>query len=215
MTASIPARRPVLLALGLLGLAACSGPDDSDPTPAPGSAASDDGGAAGSSGASSAPADAPIAVADAWVKAAESGMTAAFATLTSTADAPMRLVGARSEAAPTLQLHETASDGSGGMSMQEKEGGFEIPAGGTLVLEPGGNHIMLLDLAAPLLAGDAVEIVLLFEDGAEVPFTAQIRDFAGAQEEYSSDMDGMGGMEDSGGASDGGGEHAGHEGMGR
>jgi len=212
MTASIPARRPVLLALGLLGLAACTGPDDSDPTPAPGSAGSDDGGSADSSGASSAPADAPIAVADAWVKAAESGMTAAFATLTSTADAPMRLVGARSEAAPTLQLHETASDGSGGMSMKEKEGGFEIPAGGALVLEPGGDHIMLLDLAAPLLAGDAVEIVLLFEDGAEVPFTAQIRDFTGAQEEYSSDMDGM---EDSGGASDGGGEHAGHEGMGR
>lgn len=209
MTASIPARRPVLLALGLLGLAGCTGPDDSDPTPAPGSAASEGGGTASSSGTGSAPADAPIAVADAWVKAAESGMTAAFATLTSTADVPMVLVGARSEAAPTLQLHETASDGSGGMSMQEKEGGFEIPAGGTLVLEPGGNHIMLLDLAEPLLAGDAVDIVLLFEGGAEVPFTAQIRDFAGAQEEYTSDMGGMGG------ASDGGGEHAGHEGMGR
>ena len=77
------------------------------------------------------------------------------------------------------------------------EGGFPIPAGGELLLEPGGDHIMLMCLTAPLLPGDEVELVLQFEGGTEHPMTANVKDFAGAQENY-------GGMEE---PSDGGGEH--------
>jgi copper(I)-binding protein len=145
---------------------------------------------------------------DPWVKAAEDGMTAAFGTLTNDTGRDLQLIAASSPAAGMTELHETTSDGSGGMSMQEKEGGFPVPDGGELVLEPGGNHLMLMDLAAPLQPGDEVELVLDFEDGTELRVTATVKDFAGAQEHY--EPEGSAGS----GASDAGGEHAGHDGDG-
>ena len=187
LTAPLP-RRAALLGALALPLAACSagGSDDAGGTAATGSSASD----AGSDVTG-------LALADPWVKSAESGMSAVFGTLTNAFSSAVTLVGAASSAAGTVQLHETNADGSGGMSMQEKEGGFDIPAGGELRLEPGGDHIMLMDLTAPLLAGDTVEVTLQFEGGAELPVTATVKDFAGAQENYS--------------PSDGGGETEGHD----
>src|SRR5699024_11815360 len=100
-------------------------------------------------------------------KAGEEGMTSAFGTLTNDTDRDLLLIGARTEASAHVELHETTDDGSGGMSMQEKEGGFPLAAGEQLVLEPGGHHLMLMDLTAPLLPGDEVELILEFEDGTE------------------------------------------------
>lgn len=198
-------RRAALLGALALPLAACS------------AGGSDDGGATGSSasdGAVDAVDTTALSLADAWVKAAESGMSGLFGTLTNASSSAVTLVGAASSAAGMVQLHETDADGSGGMSMKEKEGGFAIPAGGELRLEPGGDHIMLMDLTAPLLAGDAVEVTLQFAGGAELPITATVKDFAGAQENYSpsdggGEMEGMErmeGMDHGSMASDGGDE---------
>lgn len=195
-------RRAALLGALALPLAACS------------AGGSDDGGATGSSasdGAVDTVDTADLSLADAWVKSAESGMSAVFGTLTNASSSAVTLVGAASSAAGMVQLHETNADGSGGMSMKEKEGGFAIPAGGELRLEPGGDHIMLMDLTAPLLAGDAVEVTLQFAGGAELAITATVKDFAGAQENYSpsdggGEMEGMEGMDHGSMASDGGDE---------
>ncbi|MDN5820674.1 MAG: copper chaperone PCu(A)C [Brachybacterium sp.] len=183
-------RRAALAAL-LLPLAACA----AEPTQDSGAGADADAdGVAADDGA--------LTIADAWVKAAEEHMTSAFGILRNDTDTDLVLSGARTDASAQVELHETASDGSGGMSMQEKEGGFPLPAGEELVLEPGGNHLMLIDLAAPLLPGDEAELILEFADGTELPFTATVKDFAGAQEHY--EPEGSMGS----GASDGGGEHA-------
>ncbi|MGY5766019.1 copper chaperone PCu(A)C [Brachybacterium sp. DNPG3] len=170
-----------------LALTACSS-DTADDADADGGAASDGGTSGGTTDADAAD-GAGITITDPWAKAAESGMTAAFGTLTNTTSSDVTLVSVTSDVSDMVQLHETSADGSGGMSMQEKEGGFAIPAGGTLVLEPGGNHIMLMDLAEPLLAGDVLELTLVFADGAEVPMSATIKDFTGADENYGDDMD--------------------------
>ncbi len=61
------------------------------------------------------------------------------------------------------------------MSMQEVES-IEIPAGSTVSLEPGGFHIMLLDLGEDLVVGDSVEVTLTFESGAEQKVTAEVRE---------------------------------------
>ncbi len=118
-----------------------------------------------------------------WAKAAESGMTAAFGTLVNPGDADVRIVAASSPAADAAELHEVAM-ADGEMVMREKPDGFVVPAGGRLVLEPGAEHIMLIDLAAPLMPGDEVEIVLTLEDSTTVEFTAQAKDFSGADEDY-------------------------------
>ena len=193
---SAPLPRRAALAALLLPIAACTGgaPDstaDGDDT---------DSAADGDAGPETA-----LTVSDPWVKAGEEGMTSAFGTLTNDTDRDLVLIGARTEASAHVELHETTDDGSGGMSMQEKEGGFPLAAGEQLVLEPGGHHLMLMDLTAPLLPGDEVELILEFEDGTEHPLTATVKDFAGAQEHYA--------PEDSAGsdASDGGGAHDGHD----
>ena len=61
-----------------------------------------------------------------------------------------------------MQLHETVQNESGQMVMREVEGGFVIPAHGSLELTPGGNHLMFMDLTAPLRAGDETTITLTF-----------------------------------------------------
>jgi len=186
-----PTRRAALAAALLLPLAACS----SDPS-APSSGGASDGGGTSAEG---------LTLVDPWVKAAEEGMTSAFGTLTNATGRALQLISASTPSAGMVELHETMGDGSGGMSMQEKEGGFPIPDGGELVLEPGGDHLMLMDLSAPLRPGDEVELTLQCEDGTELVVTATVKDFAGAQEHY--EPEGSSGS----GASDGGGEHDGHD----
>lgn len=191
-------RRAALMGLLALPLAACAGGSEESDGPA----SDGDGAASGE-----------VTVTDPWVKAAEDGMTAAFGLLRNGTDRDLTLVAASTPASSDVQLHETSTDGSGGMSMAEKEGGFPIPAGGELALEPGGDHLMFMTLSEPLEPGAEVEILLQFEDGTEVPITATVKDYAGADEEYSSEETG----ETEGMGSDGGGamDHEGmdHEGM--
>ena len=65
--------------------------------------------------------------------------------------------------------------GDGAMTMQPVDS-IELPAGEEVALEPGGYHIMLLDLVAPLEVGDTFEITLTFENAGEVTVTAEVRD---------------------------------------
>jgi len=53
------------------------------------------------------------------------------------------------------------------MTMQEVSS-IDIPAGGTVALEPGGYHVMLLDLPDPLETGEEFEVTLILDDGTEV-----------------------------------------------
>lgn len=66
----------------------------------------------------------------------------------------------------------------GGMMEMRPVDRIVVPAGGEVVLEPGGLHVMLLDLAAPLEAGSSVELTLEFEESGEQVVTADVRDEA-------------------------------------
>lgn len=132
--------------------------------------------------------DATLTFQDAWTKAAETGMTAAFGTLVNPTDADLQVIGVSSPAATTMELHETVMS-EDSMMMQQVEG-FTIPAGGELLLEPGGNHLMFMGLTEPILPGDEVEVTLELQDGSTVTFVTSAREFTGADEEYAGeDMD--------------------------
>lgn len=121
---------------------------------------------------------------DPWARAADSGMTAVFGTLANAGDRDVRLVGGESPAAGLVEIHEIAT-ANGATVMRAKEGGITIAADGTHELVPGGDHLMLMDLRQPLQPGTDVAVTLTFEDGSTLPVTAQVRDFAGGNEEYS------------------------------
>ena len=72
----------------------------------------------------------------------------------------------------------------GKMVMQAKQGGIVIKAKSTHALEPGGDHLMLMNLAKPVQAGDELTFTLTFADGRTQQFTAVAKPFTGAQESY-------------------------------
>lgn len=125
-----------------------------------------------------------VGVRDAWVKAAGEGMTAAFARLTNDSADDVRITSASTSAAERVELHEVVPGDDGTMQMQQKQGGFVIPAHADIELAPGADHLMLMELTAPLQPGADVRIVATFEDGSTLPITAQVRDFPGADEHY-------------------------------
>lgn len=143
-----------------------------------------------------------ITVENAWVKAADSGMSAAFGEINNAGEVDVTIVSVASPASTALQLHETVENETGEMTMRQKGGGFTIAPGETLTLEPGGNHIMLMDLPESVVAGDEVSFTLTFSDDSTLDFTAPAKDYAGANENYedgdSGDMSGDMEMDHSG-----------------
>ncbi|MCB8044520.1 copper chaperone PCu(A)C [Microbacterium oxydans] len=130
------------------------------------------------------PAGETVTIEDAWVKSADEGMSAGFGTLVNSGDDDVTVVSVASEASNMLELHETVENEAGEMVMREKDGGFIIPAGGSLPLEPGANHIMMMDLTGPLTAGSDVTFTLTFSDDSTFEFTAPVKDYSGANENY-------------------------------
>ena len=130
------------------------------------------------------PAGDVVTIEDAWVKAADEGMSAAFGVLENSGDTDVTVVSVASDASSMLELHETVENEAGEMVMREIEGGFVLPAGAEFVLEPGANHIMLMDLTDPLRAGDEAIFTLTFSDDSTYEFTAPVKDYSGANENY-------------------------------
>lgn len=125
-----------------------------------------------------------VTVSDQWVKAADTGMTGVFGTFKNSGHHEARIVSATTPVAGKVELHEVVAQPGGGSTMRAKEGGFVIPARGDHVLAPGSDHIMLMDLTKPLTVGSDVTVTVQFDDGSSLPFTAQVRDFRGAGENY-------------------------------
>ena len=59
------------------------------------------------------------------------------------------------------------------MKMEHVDG-IDIPAHGTLLMKPGGYHIMLMGLTQPLKEGEEIELTLIFEKAGEVKVTAKV-----------------------------------------
>ena len=109
------------------------------------------------------PALAEVTASNAWVRGTVPAQkaTGAFMSLRSTGAA--RLVEVRTSAAARAEIHSSMMH-DGVMMMHEMDG-LALPAGKTVELTPGGYHIMLLDLAKPLAAGDKVTLTLVVEEG--------------------------------------------------
>ncbi|MEZ5837006.1 MAG: copper chaperone PCu(A)C [Geminicoccaceae bacterium] len=97
-------------------------------------------------------------------KSARNG--AAFMAITNNGSEPDRLVSASSDVAGRVELHTHAMD-NGVMKMRQIEA-IDVPAGETVMLQPGSLHIMLIDLHQPLTEGENFEIEMTFEKAGNV-----------------------------------------------
>jgi copper(I)-binding protein len=120
------------------------------------------------------PAWAQVTIDNAWARATPPGAKIAAGYLTIRNAGPTdRLVSASSPAAEKVETHVTIKDGEVSRMRQVK--GYGVPAKGTLELAPGGSHLMLVNIKAPLKEGDKVPLVLRFEKGGEVKTELAVR----------------------------------------
>jgi hypothetical protein len=101
----------------------------------------------------------------AWARPAEleNGNSAIYGILLNLSDEDDVLVEATTEAAQVVELHESKMQDDGTMQMNMLEDGIMVPASSFVVLKPGGIHIMLFNITAPLLEDEAIEVKLTFE----------------------------------------------------
>jgi len=90
-----------------------------------------------------------------------------FVTLANHGTEDDRLVGVETPIAKEGQIHEMAMEGDV-MKMRQLPDGLIIPAGETVVLEPGGYHLMFMGLTGPIAEGDAVPVTLTFEKAGTI-----------------------------------------------
>jgi periplasmic copper chaperone A len=96
----------------------------------------------------------------AWAVATPGKVAAAYVTIENRGDRDDTLQGASSPVAASVAIHETKEE-AGIVTMRPLENPA-IPAGGRLEMAPGRTHLMLNGLAAPLKAGETVEVTLAF-----------------------------------------------------
>jgi len=102
-----------------------------------------------------------------WTRAAAAGANgAAFMTLRNRGAAPDRLIAAASPVARVVELHTHIREGE--VMRMRPVPDIPLPAGEVVELRPGGLHVMLIGLNAPLQQGSRVPLTLRFERAGEV-----------------------------------------------
>jgi periplasmic copper chaperone A len=114
------------------------------------------------------PAMAQVTVVDGWSRATAPGakIAAGYMTIKNAAKTPDKLLSASSPAAEKVETHVTVKEGD--IFRMREVKGYDIPAGGSFELKPGGAHLMLVNVKAPLKEGDKVPLTLRFEHAGQV-----------------------------------------------
>ena len=108
-----------------------------------------------------------VTVTDAWARATVQGQKATGAFMKIIAKDNAKLVGVSSPVAGVAEIHEMKMD-KDVMRMNALPNGLDLPAGKAVELKPGGYHVMLMDLKAPLAKDSTVPVSLTFQDAKGV-----------------------------------------------
>jgi copper(I)-binding protein len=116
-----------------------------------------------------------IVVSQAWSRATPKGskVGGGYLTIENKGSAPDRLTGASSDVAGSVQVHEMSME-NGIMKMRPVDNGLTIDPGKTVKLAPGGYHLMMMDLKAPLKQGEKVPVTLDFEKAGKVTISLEV-----------------------------------------
>jgi copper(I)-binding protein len=116
-----------------------------------------------------------IEIRNAWARATPPRAPAggAYLTIVNKGAAADHLVGAQADIAKTTELHTHMAQGDT-MRMVALSS-IEVPAGRTVEFAPGGLHVMLIGLKAPLKEGATLPLVLEFAQAGKVTVIAEIK----------------------------------------
>jgi len=105
---------------------------------------------------------APVAVEGAWARATVQGQGASGAFMRLTAREPLTLTAVSSPVAGVAEIHEMKLEGN--VMRMRALPALELPAGKPVELKAGGNHLMLMDLKAPLKPDTRLALTLSFRN---------------------------------------------------
>ena len=115
-----------------------------------------------------------VIVADGWVRATVQGQKATGAFMKITAKDAAKLVAGSSPAAGVVEIHEMKME-KDVMKMAALPNGLDLPSGKTVELKPGGYHVMLMDLKAPLVVNSTVPVTFTFQDAKGNKTTQELK----------------------------------------
>jgi copper(I)-binding protein len=121
-----------------------------------------------------------VTVTDAWARATVQGQKATGAFMKITAKDNTKLVGVSSPVAGVAEIHEMKMD-KDVMKMAALPNGLALPAGKAVELKPGGYHVMLMDLKAPLTKDSTVPLTLTLQDAKGVKSSVELKVLVGMQ----------------------------------
>ena len=115
-----------------------------------------------------------VLVQDPYVRLAppNAAATGAFMVIRNTGDKDVKVVKADNPVSKATELHTHLNEG--GVMKMRPVPAIEIKAKGEAVLKPGGLHVMMIDLKAPMKEGDLVPITLTFDDGSSKQVDAKV-----------------------------------------
>ena len=93
--------------------------------------------------------------------------------MTITAKEGTRLVGVSSPAAGVAEVHEMKMEND--IMKMRAVPSLDLPAGQTVQLKPGGYHVMLMDLKAPLMKDSTVPVTLMFKDAKGIESRLELK----------------------------------------
>ena len=117
---------------------------------------------------------AEVTVSNAWCRPSPNGAQAGACYVTLISEANDKLMGGKTPRASELQVHEMKTD-NGVMKMNQILTGMDLKQGQAVMLAPGGAHLMLIGLTAPLVAGETVPLTLEFAAAPAVTIEAEVR----------------------------------------
>lgn len=114
--------------------------------------------------------DEPFKIESAYARAtgASAMAGAAYMQITNQSGQDDVLVAVKTDASAMAQLHTHIESSEGVMMMRQIEGGIKVPAGETVEMKRGGDHVMMMGLNYPLIAGKFLKITLTFEKAGEI-----------------------------------------------
>lgn len=98
--------------------------------------------------------------------------TGAFMVIKNNGDKDVKVLKADNPASKVTELHTHLNEG--GVMKMRPVAAIDIKAKGEAILQPGGLHVMLINMNAPLKEGDSVPITLTFDDGSSKKVDAKV-----------------------------------------
>jgi copper(I)-binding protein len=109
-----------------------------------------------------------------WSRPTASGMPIGVAYLSITNNGPQQdtLISASTPAAARVEIHRSSFEA--GMARMRPAGDVVLAPNSTVTAEPGGLHLMLVDLKSPLVAGTSIPLVLQFKSAGSITVQLQV-----------------------------------------